>query len=68
MNWKVESSWIDRPEFSPRSLKRALWKQKVCLVVVWGLISLLGAAVVRRLPNVYMAETSVLVESEGIPE
>ena len=57
-----------RPEFSPLSLARMLWKQKVYLAAVWLLGCLATFVTVSRLPVVYKAEILILVDSQKIPE
>jgi polysaccharide chain length determinant protein (PEP-CTERM system associated) len=56
-----------RPQFSPFSLIQTAWKQKVIILSVWFVFSILAVAVVRFLPLVYKAEALVLLESQSIP-
>jgi polysaccharide chain length determinant protein (PEP-CTERM system associated) len=59
---------VSRPELSPRSLLRSLWKQKAVLGITWAAISVLGAIIVRQLPAIYQAETLIQVEAPSVPE
>lgn len=45
-----------------------IWKQWPVILLAWVLISGLSLVVISKLPNVYRAETLVLVESQKIPE
>ena len=57
-----------KPEFSPRSIARAIWKRRyIALFVALG-IATLGIGVTRRLPSLYRAEALVLVDPQQIPE
>jgi uncharacterized protein involved in exopolysaccharide biosynthesis len=56
------------PQFSPRSIARALWKQKVWILTFWILGSAATIAIVFQLQAVYEAEALILVESQRIPE
>ncbi len=57
-----------KPEFSPLSVTRMLWKRKLLI----GVASLIGCAaaivIVQLLPPVYQAEALILVDSQKIPE
>src|SRR5579862_5957135 len=55
-------------QFSPLSLARMVWKQKIYLVLMWLVISAIGVVIVHRLPAFYRAETLILVDSQKIPE
>ncbi len=57
-----------RPEFSPMSLLRALWKQRVCLLLTWALLSSAAVLVVRRLAAIYRAQAVIVVEAQGLSE
>jgi len=57
-----------RPELSPLSIARTLWKQKIPLALFWILLTGLTVAFVHRLPTIYKAEALVLVDSQKIPE
>ena len=57
-----------RPEFSPRSLLRSVWKQRIGLGITWMVISLLALLVARSLPAVYEAETLIQVEEPSVSE
>jgi polysaccharide chain length determinant protein (PEP-CTERM system associated) len=54
--------------FLPLSLMRALWKRKVIILAIAGVLSLVTFVVVYRLPPVYSAETLILVDSQKIPD
>lgn len=56
-----------RPEFSPLSIARMLWKQKIPLTLLWILLTGLTVMFVGALPTIYKAEAMILVESQGIP-
>jgi polysaccharide biosynthesis transport protein len=57
-----------KPEFSPLSLVRMLWKHIVMIIVT----AIVGAgatfAIVRELPDIYRSEALILVDSQKIPE
>lgn len=57
-----------RPEFSPRSIVRALWKHKVAILGLWLAGSSAIAVYVFRMRPVYSADAMILVESQKIPE
>jgi polysaccharide biosynthesis transport protein len=59
---------VIRPEFSPRSLVRALWKHKLSIAGLWLLGSVAIGAYVFSLRPIYSADAMVLVESQKIPE
>jgi polysaccharide biosynthesis transport protein len=54
--------------FSPLSLARMVWKQKVWVLIVWVIVAAAGAFVTMRLPPRYRAETLILVEVQKIPD
>jgi polysaccharide chain length determinant protein (PEP-CTERM system associated) len=59
---------LSKPEFSPLSLARAVWKhQTLAAIIVLGLTAG-GVVVVRRLPAIYKAEALILVDSQKVPE
>ena len=57
-----------KPEFSPLSITRMLWKQKLLI----GILTVLGCAIaiviVMMLPPVYQSDALILVDSQKIPE
>jgi succinoglycan biosynthesis transport protein ExoP len=53
---------------NPRSILRALWKRKVGIGALWLLGTGAAAGVVWMMRPIYMAEATVLVESQKIPE
>jgi succinoglycan biosynthesis transport protein ExoP len=53
---------------SPLSIAKAIWNHRFIGIVVWLLLMAAVVLIVRRLPSVYRAETSILVESQRIPE
>jgi polysaccharide biosynthesis transport protein len=59
---------VSRPEFSPLSLARIVWKHRLMVLTV----TIVGAAasylVVRNLPAIYRSEALILVDSQKIPE
>ena len=57
-----------RPEFSPLSLLRALWKHKLLGGVVAAVVTVAGVVITYRLPAVYQAEALILVDPQKIPE
>lgn len=60
------------PEMSafanPLSIVRMLWKHKTVIVAAWIVLALAGLGIVRLLPDVYHAESLILVDSQKIPE
>lgn len=67
-NMSARTSLSMRPEFSPLSLARAVWKHKWLSLSLALLVS--GAAItfIYRLPSVYKAEALILVDPQKIPE
>src|SRR5262249_42697968 len=59
---------LEAPPLGPLSIVRMLWKHKALVVLAWVVVSGLGVAVVSRLPNVYRAESLILVDSQKIPQ
>ena len=64
---------LEEPEsghaaFSLLSILRTIWKRKVRIAMAWVLFTLVGVAVVRMLPAVYLSEAVVLIDSQKIPE
>lgn len=57
-----------RPEFSPLSVARALWKRRGFIVLFWlvGTAAIVGT--VFSLQPIYSASAVILVESQQIPE
>ena len=68
VNFESSSSFATKPQFLPLSIARMLWKQRGLILAVWLAVSVLAAAVVFRLPNVYEGEAVLLVDSQKIPE
>jgi polysaccharide chain length determinant protein (PEP-CTERM system associated) len=56
------------PAFSRLSILRTAWKRKVRIALLWVLFTLVGVAVVRLLPAVYLSEAVVLIDTQKIPE
>lgn len=54
--------------FGPLSIAKSIWNYRVLCLAVWLLLSGVTLLVVQRLPAVYRAETSILIESQRIPE
>jgi len=57
-----------RPEYSPLSIARMLWKKRWVVLVAWVILLGVAAVVVYKLPAIYIAEATVLVDSQKIPE
>ena len=57
-----------RPEFSPYSLVRMFWKQKLFTGIVFVVLAGVSVAVIQKLPSLYEATTLILVDSQKIPE
>jgi|SRR5579871_202160 len=56
------------PEFHPLSIMRMLWKRKFQVLLVWIVLCAVSVAVVYRLPPVYEASATILVDSQKIPD
>lgn len=54
--------------FSLLSILRTVWKRKVRIAMAWVVFTLVGVAVVRMIPAVYLAEAVVLIDTQKIPE
>lgn len=59
---------MSKPEFSPLSLLRVLWKHGFMVFAVTILGSAISFAVVHKLPAVYRSEAVILADSQKIPE
>jgi polysaccharide biosynthesis transport protein len=59
---------LPNPVLSPLSIARVLWKHKYSLGILWASISMIGFAVVHRMPAIYASEAMILVDSQKIPE
>jgi succinoglycan biosynthesis transport protein ExoP len=59
---------VVRPEFSPLSIVRMVWKRKLMIPLVWITCSALAGGIVWMLPPVYTAEALILVDSQKIPD
>ena len=57
-----------RPELSPLSLARMLWKSKALTGLVWAFLALLSCAAVYMIPATYRAEAVILVDGQKVPE
>lgn len=57
-----------RPEFSPMSIARMLWKRKIAILLIWSLVTAAAFGIVSTLPSIYSAEALILVDSQKIPE
>jgi polysaccharide biosynthesis transport protein len=53
---------------SPLSFAKAIWNYRFLCLSVWIALTAAVVLVVHRLPPTYRAETSILVESQRIPE
>lgn len=56
------------PEFLPLSMARMLWKKRWIVLGAWVVLLAVAAVVVYKLPAVYLAEATVLVDSQKIPD
>lgn len=56
------------PKRSGVSALHMIWRRRRVVLVTAFVVAAFGAAVVRKLPSVYRAETVILVESQRIPE
>ncbi len=63
-----EESSSGNPGLRPLSIIRTIWKRKVLIACVWVPLALCAVAIVRKLPAVYVAEATILVDSQKIPE
>ena len=59
---------VSKPEFSPLSLVRIVWKHRWMVLVVAIIGSAISFGVVHELPPVYRSEALILVDSQKIPE
>ena len=57
-----------RTQFSPLSIARILWKNRLGIFVLWAVLSGVAFFIVARRPNIYRAESVVLVDTQRIPE
>lgn len=57
-----------KPEFSPLSVARMLWKHRLMIGVAALVGSTAVCGVVRILPNIYRSEALILIDSQKIPE
>jgi polysaccharide biosynthesis transport protein len=57
-----------KPEFSPLSLTRVLWKHRSAVLILLLFGGVLSFLIVRQLPSVYRSEAVILVDSQKIPE
>src|SRR5580692_4629192 len=64
----LEEAESGHPALSRLSILRTLWKRKVRISLAWILFTLIGVAVVRSLPAVYLSEAVVLIDTQKIPE
>ena len=59
---------FSHPAFSRLSIVRTVWKRKVPMALTWVVFTLVGFAVVRSLPAVYLSEAVILIDTQKIPE
>jgi polysaccharide biosynthesis transport protein len=52
----------------PLSLARMFWKRRFSFLAVWLVFSAAATVIVLRLPAIYKADTTIMVESQRIPE
>src|SRR5258708_3278341 len=57
-----------KPEFSPLSIARVLWKHGWLIAIVAIVGSGISTAIVYKLPAIYRSEAVILVDSQKIPE
>lgn len=57
-----------KPEFSPLSVARMLWKHSLMILLTAILGSATTYGVVHSLPNIYRSEALILIDSQKIPE
>ena len=62
-----EESSSGNPGLRPLSIVRTIWKRKVLIACVWVPLALCAVAIVRKLPAVYVAEATILVDSPEDP-
>lgn len=55
-------------KFTSLSYLRMLWKHKALIAAIWVVVSAVGLVAVRFVPDVYRAESLILVDSQKIPE
>jgi polysaccharide chain length determinant protein (PEP-CTERM system associated) len=55
-------------QFLPRSLARMVWKHKILCVLTWMTVGAGGTAIVYTLPVKYTSQSTILVDSQKIPE
>lgn len=53
---------------SPLSIARMLWKKRLQIVLIWGAVSIAAYFGVKRIPSVYRAEATILVNIQQIPD
>ncbi len=59
---------VSKPEFSPLSLARIVWKHRLMLLVLTIAGSTASFLIINRLPSTYGSEALILVDSQRIPE
>ena len=55
-------------QFSPLSVARMLWKNRLSIFLLWAVLTAIAMLLVSRRPNIYRAEAVILVDSQKIPE
>jgi polysaccharide chain length determinant protein (PEP-CTERM system associated) len=59
---------VTHPEYSPRSIVRAMVKHWVALILTWTALGTITAVIILKWPATYRAEALILVDSQKIPE
>jgi len=59
---------VARPEFSPKSILRAIWKHRFTVICVASVVGLSGILFTRHMPPVYEAEALIIVDPQKIPD
>lgn len=68
LNTMTATKPAQKLEFSPLSIARMLWKQKLLISILTVVLCAIAVIVVMKLPAVYQSEALILVDSQKIPE
>jgi uncharacterized protein involved in exopolysaccharide biosynthesis len=55
------AAWSGRPRYAPSDIAALLWRERLLILVIFGAIFVLGAAVAWRMEKTYPAHSSLLV-------
>ncbi|MDP8916766.1 MAG: lipopolysaccharide biosynthesis protein [Pseudomonadota bacterium] len=55
------AGWTGRPRYAPADIAALLWRERLLIVAVFGVLFVLGAAVAWRMEETYPARSSLLV-------